>query len=182
MQPHEAFKLKEKALQLAAYREPVEGLLSLGIENPLELDGITQAIGAPSFLVNLHMATRITLNGEEALHLPVQVSNSNRGRPSLYFQEPNQPVLVGYVIFPDFTVWQRIVTRKTGRGKARSGDVYETELRELSGELVAHWRGRLNVIDGNKGCGELVTTEVLASGIRPNREFWFMWSFIYIKD
>ncbi len=182
MKSHEAFELQRKAVQLTAYSKPVEELLSLGIENPTELDSITRAIGAPSFLVNLHMATRISLNGESALHLPVQVSNSERGRPSLYYQEPNQPVLAGYIVLPNFDVWQRIVTRKTGKGKARSGDVYETELRKLNGELVAHWRGRLKIIDGDKGYGQLITTEVLAGGVRPNKEVWIAWSFIYVKD
>lgn len=60
----------------------VRDLLSLPVDNPLELDRVTQALGLPAFLVNLHLATKVKVFGKDALHIPVQISPSERGRPS----------------------------------------------------------------------------------------------------
>ena len=79
-------------------------------------------------------------------------------------------------------VRQRTVTRKTGDGKAKTGDRYEVKLLKMEGTLAAHWTARLRVIDPTKGYGELVPDQVPAGSLQPDTEVWIAWSFIYIRD
>ncbi len=94
-------KLSQNAEGQGVNPRGVRDLLSSPVDNPLELDSVTQALGLPAFLVNLHLATKVKVFGKDALHLPVQISPSERGRPSLYYLEKEQPTLAGYFIFSE---------------------------------------------------------------------------------
>ena len=86
-------KLSQNAEGQGVNPRGVRGLLSLPVDNPLELDSVTQALGLPAFLVNLHLATKVKVFGKDAVHIPVQISPSERGRPSLYYKRSSQPWL-----------------------------------------------------------------------------------------
>jgi len=171
-------ELVQTAKEQAVLPSTVEALLTLGTKNPTELDGIATALGSPARLINPHFATRVTWRGQPALHLPVQISTSDRGRPSLYYLEPGKPTTAGYLVTASLEVLERVVTRLTGTGKAQTGDVYLTEIRTLDGEVLHRSRGRLVVINPERGYGKLVPVD--ATGQPEPDGFWIAWSFIAV--
>ena len=116
-----------------------------------------------------------------AVHIPVQISEREGGRKSLYYLNPGEEVLAGIFVTDDGLAL-RHVKRLTGRGTpARTGDTYETRVTNAQGKAIHQEQGRLEVIDPEHGIGQFIPTAEVAG--RPRgRKVWILWSCILVDN
>lgn len=145
------------------------------VSHPDDLDAATAQLGLLPLLINPHLASRVDLSDlglGHAVHLPVQISRVCGGRKSLHFLYPGEKALVGLYVTGEGVAF-RYLTRETGHSlPARTGDEYSEELRSLRGELLRQRRGRLEVIDPEKGEGQIIVAGELKTIIKS-----WGWSF-----
>src|SRR6478735_7684605 len=106
------------------------------VHAPDDIDQATRKLGLDPRLMNVHLATVVDLSPlglGSALHIPVQISNREGGRKSLYFLNVGEEVLAG-VFVRDLGLLLRYIKRTSGKGsRAESGDTYVERLTTLDG-------------------------------------------------
>ena len=175
---------RRASIRLAEAPAAVEDLKN-SVRRPEDIDGATRRLGIEPRLLNFNLATPVDLSEMglgRAVHIPVQISEREGGRKSLYFLNPGEEVLAGIFVTDDGLAL-RYVKRLTGRGSpARTGDTYETRVTTADGKAVHREEGRLEVLDPERGTGQFVPVE-RERGVprRPSRvKVWVLWSCILI--
>lgn len=130
-----------------------------GVQDPSELDAATNNVGMPASLLNFYFATHVDLSPiglGSAVHIPIQVTEREGGRKSIYSLDQNEEVLTGLYVTGE-GVALRFVKRVTGSGlPPQIGDVYSTRITNLDGELVFEEREVLQRFDSQTGQGHFV--------------------------
>ena len=169
------------AIKLPAMPPTSEALLG-SVRSPEQIDDATNRLGIPPRLLNFNLATPIDLSAiglGKAVHIPVQISNREGGRKSLYFLNSGEEVLAGICVTDD-GIALRYVKRLIGRGlPAKTGDVYETRITTVQGKTVYQEQGRLEVLDAEHGKGQLVPVD---KGPVLFRSIWVLWSTILVES
>jgi hypothetical protein len=154
------------------------------ISSPDQIDDVTKRMGIGARLLNFNLATPVDLSYTglgKVVHIPVQISDREGGRKSLYFLNPGEEVLAG-VFVTDDGLALRYVKRLNGRGTpARTGDMYQTRVTTAQGQAIFQEQGRLEVSDAAHGRGQLVPLE--SGGGTPGQQrtsVWIAWSCILI--
>jgi len=132
-----------------------------------ELDQVTREIGAPAYLLNFYCATPIDLSSiglGKALHIPVQVSQREGGRKSVFDLSPGEEVLVGIIVTNEGLAL-RFMTRKTGNSSsAQTGDIYSTRITNREGEAFFESEGPLEIGTTSEDRAHFRTTAAMLSG------------------
>src|SRR5439155_16646299 len=71
------------------------------VQHAGELDAATKNLGFPAFLLNFYLATSVNLSPiglEAAVHIPVQITEREGGRKSLYDLAQGEQVLAGIYV------------------------------------------------------------------------------------
>jgi hypothetical protein len=138
------------------------------VDHPSKLDEAIQNKNMPAYLLNFHFATKVDLSSiglGEAVYIPVQVSEREGGRKSIFFLDHNEEVLMGIYVTGE-GIAQRFVKRVTGSGlPALVGDVYSTRITARNEELVFESREQLQRFDPATGEGHF---DPLPSAEHPN--------------
>jgi hypothetical protein len=161
------------------------------VQDPSELDATTQGQDMPASLFNFYLATQVDLSWlglGKAVHIPVQVTEREGGRKSVYCLDQNEEVLTGIYVTGE-GIALSFVKRVTGSSlPAQAGDVYSTRITNRDGELVFERQEKLLKFDPQAGAGQfgpLPSTEhsnvaLRAAGI-PNEittRTCFVWSML----
>lgn len=154
------------------------------VESPFDIDNVTDSLGIPPSLVNVHLAAKLDFSEfglGECIYLPVQISKKDGGRKSLYFLHPGEKVFCGILVNSD-GIALRYVTRETGEVSfARDGDVYNEEYRALNGQWIVRMKGVLKILDEKRGYGELRDIEFQSQDGKSQKATkiirWWAWSF-----
>jgi hypothetical protein len=153
------------------------------VSSPKQLDDVTKRAGIEARLLNFNRATPVDLSYTglgKVVHIPVQISEREGGRKSLYFLNPGEEVLAG-VFVTDDGLALRYVKRLDGRGTpARTGDMYQTRVTTAQGKAIYQERGRLEVLDAAHGRGQLVPLESGGATGQQRTSVWIAWSCILI--
>src|SRR5437762_1482286 len=89
------------------------------VHHSSELDAVTKNMGMPASLLNFYLATRVDLSSSteigigKAVYIPVQITEREGGRKSIYGLLPGEEVLVGIYV-TDEAIALRYMERKTG--------------------------------------------------------------------
>jgi len=154
--------------------------LSSSVRGPEDIDQVTEKLGISPRLINFNLATAVDLSDiglGRAVHIPVQISDKEGGRKSLYFLDSGEEALAGIFVNEDGLAL-RYVKRQSGEGTpARTGDSYQIRITTLDGKTIHEEQGRLKVIDPKIGKGELV---IAGRGLR-HRRVWILWSCILVE-
>jgi len=174
----EDFRVPERPSAIDQLRDMVHA--------PDDIDQATKKLGLDPRLLNMHLATVVDLSSLElgsALHIPVQISNHEGGRKSLYYLNVDEEVLAG-VFVRDLGILLRYVKRTSGKAaRAESGDTYVERLTTLDGTAVLESEGPLEVVDADRGQGRI---SLQSSSIQAEAEpvkrtgGWILWSCILI--
>jgi len=177
-----------KTINAEDYRIPArpadfEKLRSM-VKGPADIDAAARQLGLAPRLLNVHLATVLDLSSfglGRAVHIPVQITDREGGRKSLYFLDVDEEVLAGvYVI--DLGIVLRYVKRNSGKGTpATSGDTYSERLANLQGTTLFEAQGPLEVIDPEMGQGT-VRLALPDSDIERTSRQWILWSCIYFEE
>ncbi|HZU04054.1 MAG TPA: hypothetical protein VFA10_30610 [Ktedonobacteraceae bacterium] len=120
------------------------------IDHPDELDEVTKDLGAPAYLLNFHCATPMDLSPiglGEAVHIPVQISQREGGRKSIFYLDQGEEALVG-ILVTNQGIALRFMKRETGNSpRAQKGDIYSTRITSREGEPIFEGKGELDEID-----------------------------------
>lgn len=110
------------------------------VNHPTELDAVTKSLGLPASLLNFYFATVVDLSEiglGPAVHIPVQVSEREGGRKSIYYLDQNEAVLTGIYVTTSFGLALRFMTRVTGSTlPAQAGDIFATRITNREGTVV----------------------------------------------
>jgi hypothetical protein len=171
-------------IKLAEMPAAFEGLKRL-VRRPEQIDGATKRLRIEPALINFNLATPVDLSDiglGKAVYLPIQVSDREGGRTSLFFLSPGEKVLAGIFVSDD-GVALRYVTRLDGRSNpARTGDLYETTVTNMQGEAIHQEQGRLRVIDPEHGIAEFIPLGGgRSAGARTRGSVWMLWSSLYLQ-
>ena len=127
-----------------------------GADPPDKLDATTKNLGMPASLLNFYFATQADLSSiglGKAVHIPVQVSEREGGRKSIYYLDQNEEILAGIYVTSEGLAL-RFVRRVTGSSlPAQAGDVYSTRITNRAGELVFEGQETLQAFDPQTGEG-----------------------------
>jgi hypothetical protein len=69
-----------------------------GVQDPSGLDAATTNAGRPAFLLNFYLATQADLSPMglgTVVYIPVQITEREGGRKSVYFLDQNEEALIG---------------------------------------------------------------------------------------
>ncbi|HEX8139269.1 MAG TPA: hypothetical protein VF544_17030 [Pyrinomonadaceae bacterium] len=153
------------------------------VSGPEQIDDVTKRAGLGARLLNFNLATPVDLSYAglgKVVHIPVQISEREGGRKSLYFLNPGEEVLAG-VFVTDDGLALRYVKRLDGKGTpARTGDMYQTRVTTAQGKAIFQEQGRLEVIDAAHGRGQLVPLENGGATGQQRTSVWIAWSCILI--
>jgi hypothetical protein len=129
------------------------------VRNPSELDAATQSENMPAFLLNFHFATKVNLSRmglEQAIHIPIQISERDGGRKSIFFLNQNEEVLAGIYVTSE-GIAQRFVKRVTGSTfPAQTGDTYSTRIINQAGDLLFESREQLKTLNDDPSSGRFL--------------------------
>jgi hypothetical protein len=159
------------------------GRLIESVDHPDQLDAMTQRLGIGAALVNCNAASVMDLADiglGQVVHLPVQVSDRQGGRKSLYFINPKERIRAGFFVNGQGAA-ERYVTRETGTSfPAATGDIYTEEVISMTGEVIVKMKGKLEVIDRSKGHGRIEYEVIEGARIGALVSCtWWAWSFYY---
>ncbi len=165
---------------------PSKELISTLMENvtsPDEIDAATTRLAIPAREVNFYLATSLDLTNVgigKCVYIPIQISNSIKGRESLYKLTPGSKTMAGILVTGE-DIYYRFVTRESGKTPyAKTGDVYTEEIRKSDGTILLSGQGKLNIKNPKKGIGEVEVSYKLANGkLIRQRWLWILWSCIY---
>jgi hypothetical protein len=143
-------------LALPSRTELVKRVAASAGGSPTNLTAALEAAGAPAHLMNFNLATLDDLTPfglGSAVYVPVQVSDREGGRKSIYFLFPGEEVLTGiYASCSGLAL--KYVKRTSGNGvPAKVGDGYTTRLTSLDGASILHGEGALQSFDAQNGRG-----------------------------
>jgi len=132
------------------------------VQQSSDLDTKTKDLGMPASLLNFYFATKVDLSSiglEAAVYIPVQISEREAGRKSLYYLDQNEEVLVGIYVTGE-GIALRLVKRVTGTGlPAQIGDVYSTKITNREGKSVFEGQAVLEQFDSTTGKGHFNVTQ-----------------------
>ena len=127
------------------------------VQDPSELDAATQHADMPARLLNFHLATLVDLpwqESEKAVFIPVQITDREGGRKSIFFLDEGEETLVGIYITSEGGIALRYMKRATGSTKpAQEGDVYSIRITNRDDELVFEGQEKLLSLDLQTGQG-----------------------------
>lgn len=158
------------------------------VRQPADIDRATELLGIPASLVNPALSSSVDLTFLGlglAIHIPVQVSDRDGGRKSLYYLQPGERALTGFLATKDALI-SRYTTRESGNSMpAATGDEYSEELRGADGSVIAKLYGKLEIEDLSRGHGALTFSRGTPESVdkmvkdRPNLSWvWYFWSCI----
>ena len=146
-------------------------------------------MGAIPHLLNPFFATRLDLSAiglGPAIHIPVQITQREGGRPS-YYLEPGREVLAGVYVTPE-GIAHKYMKRESGTAVAETGDVCSTRTLTAAGEPAYLGYGRLGVVDATKGIGgigmhkgEMRHRDEEEPTVPDFVDIWILWSCISVK-
>src|SRR5690349_20424083 len=117
-----------------------------GVQDPSGLDAATKNAGKPAFLLNFYLATQADLSPMglgTVVYIPVQISDREGGRKSVYFLDQNEEVLIGIYVTSEGLAL-KFMKRETGTtSPAQPGDVYSTRITNRDGELIFECQEKL---------------------------------------
>ena len=124
------------------------------VQHPNELDAATKNAKIPAYLLNFYLATLVDLAGlGSAVYIPVQITEREGGRKSIYFLDQNEEVLAGIYVTGD-GIALRFVKRMTGSSlPAEPGDRYSTRITDRAENLVFEDQAVLWKFDPLTGTG-----------------------------
>jgi hypothetical protein len=132
----------------------VEEQLIGQIHEPSELDEVTNHLDIPASLLNFHLATPIDLSSiglGNVVHIPVQISEREGGRKSLYYLNPGEETLVGIYV-TNQGIALRFMERVTGNSlPAQTDDIYSERITSRDGIIVFQSRRTLEIINPRPG-------------------------------
>jgi hypothetical protein len=162
------------------------GRLKESVRRPEDIDGATTRLGIEPRLLNFNLATPVDLSHMglgKAVQIPVQISNRDGGRKSLYFLQPGEEVMAGIFVTDDGVALRNVKRLTGGDTPARSGDTYETRVTTTQGETIYREQGRLEVLDPKRGIGRFVPVRGDGQVDRQARtSIWYFWSCIYVQN
>ena len=92
-----------------------------------------------------------------AVYIPVQISQREGGRKSLYYLNPGEEVLAGIFVTGQ-GIALKFIKRDTGSSlPAQTGDMYSIRVTNLAGEVIVQEQGGLDVVDPSTGSGQITT-------------------------
>jgi hypothetical protein len=149
--------------------ENLKGMF-IGVQGPGELDAITEKAGMPASLLNFYLASHVDLswiNLGTAVYIPVEITQREGGRKSVFFLDQGEEVLAGIYVTSEGLAL-RFVKRVTGSSlPAQFGDVYSTRITNRDGDLVFEGQEKLWAFDPQTGEGHFTSqrsTEQHAKG------------------
>jgi len=155
--------------------------LQAEVDHPADIDAATDRLGISPFLINPFLATTVDMSFiglGVGVNLPIQITTRQGGRRSLYFLRPGERVLAS-IVGTSHGLVLRYVSRETGRSiPAQGGDEYSEEFRDMEGNVLAHSKGKLEILNAAKGEGRLVFPE----GSPASKWIWILWSCIALGD
>jgi hypothetical protein len=108
-----------------------------------------------------------------AVYIPVQISQREGGRKSLYYLNAGEEVLAGIFVTGQ-GIALKFIKRDTGSSlPAQTGDMYSIRVTNLAGEVIVQEQGGLEVVNPATGSGQITTA---IAGIQE----WFFGSGITI--
>src|SRR5215207_2652098 len=144
---------------------------------------IPRDLARESHLLSIDAAGVFVVHGEPAVYLPVAVSESPGGRPTIYQLPMRKPTLMGVLIHHN-TVYRNVITRLSDTEYAMSQE-------SPTGTVLFAGKGTLRVLDDRVGAGEIVfeseeeegaAVGAVAAKKRRCRYRWYVWSFIATGD
>lgn len=154
------------------------------VKSPTDIDSVSTSLGLIPCLANFSLATEVETPLGNGLHIPVQISNRDGGRKSLYYLEPNEETLAGmYVI--EGKIYKRYIRRESGQGvPAKTGDSYSKRITTLEDKNVYSTSGTLEIWNPSLGIGTIKMNSSEKNSLRETEaatEVWILWSCINIK-
>lgn len=155
------------------------------VSKPADIDQATKELAIEPRLLNYYAATSSDLTSiglGRTTYIPVQISEREGGRKSLYFLNSGEETLAGLYIGQD-GVMLRYVARLSGEGvPAHSGDNYAERITTQNGEELFTGQGHLDVLNPEKGIGRVTLTHTLTGKPlgEPQVSVWLGWSFIKV--
>ncbi len=152
------------------------------------MDDLTKNLGAPSVLINYHLATIVDLSYlnlkglNNAVHLPIMIGFREGTRNSSYTLKPGQTAMVGMYI-TNSGILLRFWERETGKAEfCEIGDVYKYSLKSIDGTLYYEGRGKVEEFDKEKGAGKIglkqTETSQVSQKVKEVHEYSILWSCI----
>jgi len=127
-----------------------------GVSNPSELEAARRNAGMSATLLNFHLATLIDLSAIGlgiAVHIPVEVTEREGGRKSVYSLDQGEEALTGICTTHE-GIAMRFVKRVTGSSvPAEKGDIYSVRITNRDGDLVFEGQEVLQEFDPQAGEG-----------------------------
>src|SRR5262245_30793036 len=120
------------------------------VTHPDQIDAVTREAGIPAVLLNFHVATHADLSFMKlgnAVYIPVQITQREDGRKSLYFLNTNEEILTGIYVTND-GIALNFIKRLTGNTMpAETKDRYSVRITNREGKEIFQAQGELKVID-----------------------------------
>lgn len=156
-----------------------------------KIDMATKNAGIPAALMNFHLATKwhLPMLGT-VMHIPVQVSKREGGRPSLWTLKQGQEVLAGIMVTSDEMVL-RYVKRETGSSPtASTGDKFTMRFTTRDGRHLLTTTGVFEAVNPRRGLGKITQFKVIdaqpgldliAKETEASTAWWVLWSMVAWK-
>jgi len=134
--------------------------LTAQVSHPSELDAATKNLSMPAFLLNFYFATLQDLSPiGKAIYIPVQITEREGGRKSLFYLDQGEEVLAGIYVTDQGGVMLRYIKRVTGDSlPAQTGDIYSLRITSREGKAFFQGQGNLEMIDPSIGKGTFMFT------------------------